>query len=170
MIRNFLRALLCAIFVATLPVIASAGTFKTSLTTASAAASAWITQANGGSLVVYGGSSCAQATNPETAVPGTCTALVTLTFNATSFTGPVTTSGVGAAITASFVNSSPTVATSGTAKWYRIYKSDGTTPVADGAIGQGSSGCGYDMCLAAVDLGAGATLPVTSMVITIKAD
>lgn len=86
---------------------------------------------NSGFLDIYSGS---QPADPDTAI-GAQVLLVSLTLNATAF--PAASSGV---LTANAIVSGVAVAT-GTAAWYRTFKSDHTTALHDGTVGTASTNC-----------------------------
>jgi hypothetical protein len=119
---------------------------------ANAEANALAALANGGSIQIFSGS---QPSTPETAVSGTL--LATLALNGTAF--GTASNGV---ITANAI-SNVTIGTTGTAAWFRCWKSDGVTPLFDGTVG--TSGC--DMNLNSVSLSSGATLSVSSFTFTV---
>lgn len=104
--------------------------------------------AGAGVIKIYDGS--------RPATGGTATTLLaTLTFSDPSF--PAASS---AAITASSITDE-TSATAGTATWFRIEDSVGTF-VCDGDVGTSGS----DLNLNTVTIGSGATVSITSMVLT----
>jgi len=84
------------------------------------------------------------------------TLLVELTLNATF--APAAAAGV---LTANAITSGTAVAT-GTASWARIFKSDGTTIAID--LGVGTSG--QEVTIATTSIVSGATVSVSSLVIT----
>lgn len=104
---------------------------------------------NSGKLRVYSGS------RPATGGAIT-TLLVELTMNATSF--PAASS---ATLTANAITSGTAVAT-GTATWGRLFKSDGTTIVAD--FGVGTSG--QEVTIATTSIVTSAVISCSSFVIT----
>lgn len=121
-------------------------------TAANAAADAIAPLANSGKLRIYDGS---QPANANAGI-GAATLLAELTMNATAF-------GAAAAgvITANAITSG-TAAATGTAAWFRIWKSDGTTSLMDGSVG--TSGC--DLNLNSTAIQSGATVSVTSLTYT----
>lgn len=110
-----------------------------------------ITTFVGGSalLRIYDGT---QATNPQTAVSGQ-TLLAELTCNA--IFAPSASGGV---LTPNAVTSDSSANATGTASWYRLVKSDGTTVVEDGTVG--TSGC--DLNINSVSISSGAAVAITS--------
>ena len=105
---------------------------------------------NGGFIDVFDGS---QPTNADTAL-GAQVKLARLSLNATAFAAASAGSKTAGAIVSS------AALASGTAAWYRLYKSDGTTAVADGSVGLATS----NLVLNAVVFDLGATVSVTSLV------
>ncbi len=102
-------------------------------------------------LRIYSGTKPA---NPDTAIAGTL--LVELTGNATAF-------GTEAAgvLTASAIANGTAVAT-GTASHYRLFQSNGTTPVLDGTVGTATS----DLILDNTSIATGQVVSVSSFTIT----
>ena len=92
--------------------------------------------ANSGSLVIYSGT---QPTTCDTALSGN-TALATFPLGATAFGAS---SGSLAGIVTKTMNAVAAVVASntGTATWFRIYKSDAATGVADGSVGLAMADC-----------------------------
>lgn len=93
---------------------------------ASAACDAVAALLNSGYLRIYDGTQPATA---DTAITSQVQ-LAELRFNATAFGGAVN----GVATANAIVSDSDADAT-GTASWYRLFKSDGTTVVEDGSVG-----------------------------------
>lgn len=87
---------------------------------------------NSGFLDIYSGS---QPADPDTAI-GAQVLLASLTFNATAF--PVAALGV---LTANAIASDSSADATGTASWYRCFKSDHTTPLHDGTVGTSNANC-----------------------------
>jgi hypothetical protein len=116
---------------------------------ASAGLSAFI--GSGAKICIYAG---AQNTTPETAPAGTLlgTHTVTGTFG-TATNGVITTSTIGDA----------TVAATGTAACFMLFKSDGITPIADGTVGTSDCDINYDS-VSWVETG---TASLTSLAITV---
>jgi hypothetical protein len=96
-----------------------------SLASANAEAAAIAALASGGSWVIYEGTQ--PATN-ETTI-GESVALATFALGSPAFSDPVS-----GQITLN-TPTPATITTSGTAQWFRVYASDGTTSVIDGDIG-----------------------------------
>lgn len=120
---------------------------------ANAACNALCALANGGSLKIYAG---AQPANANTAISGQ-TLLATLALSATAFAN-----AVAGAATANAITSATAVAT-GTAAWFRVFKSDGTTVVFDGTVG--TAGCNINMNSTAIQTGA--TVAISSFAYSI---
>jgi hypothetical protein len=93
---------------------------------------------------------------PETAVNGTL--LCSLRLNITAFAA-----ASGGALTANAITSDMNAAATGTAAYFRIFKSDGTTAVMDGDIS--TSGAAINMNSTAIQ--AGAQVDCTSLVLTL---
>jgi hypothetical protein len=121
---------------------------------ANAACNALCALANGGSLKIYAG---AQPANANTAISGQ-TLLATLALSATAFGN-----AVAGAATANAITSATAVAT-GTAAWFRVFKSDGTTVIFDGTVG--TSGCNINMNSTAIQTGATVAISSFSYSIT----
>lgn len=121
-------------------------------TAANAAANAIAALANSGKLRIYDG---AQPANANTAV-GTQNLLAELTLNATAFGGAVAGVCTANAITAA------AAALSGTAAWFRVVESGGTTVLFDGSVGLS----GANLNLNALAIAAGATVSVTALTLT----
>ena len=118
---------------------------------ANAAANAVVALVNSGYIDIMSG------TQPAANGAAT-TVLVSLTFGATAFGAAA--SGV---CTANAIGSG-TIGSTGTASWYRAYKSDHTTAVFDGSVGTATS----NIVLNSVALQSGATCSVTSLTFTIS--
>lgn len=84
--------------------------------------------------------------------------LAELTCNATAFAGAAS-SGV---LTASAISDDSSADATGTASWFRIVQSDGSTFVMDGDVGTSGS----DLNVDSVDFQAGGNVAVSSLVIT----
>ena len=107
---------------------------------------------NSGFIEIYDGT---QPATPDTAV-STQNKLAKLSLSATAF---------GAASagtkTANAITSSAALLT-GTAAWFRAFKSDDTTAVIDGSVGTS----GADMTIATVSIVSGATISVSSWTVS----
>lgn len=126
---------------------------KFSNVAANAAADAVCALANSGKLRIYDGSKPATA---DTAV-STQVLLAELTLNATAFGG----AALGVA-TANAITSDSSADATGTAAWFRVTKSDGTTVLFDGTVG--TTGC--DLNLNTTSIVAAASVAVTSFTYT----
>lgn len=107
---------------------------------------------NSGFIELYTGT---QPATPDTALSGN-TLLATLDIGATAFGA----ASAGTA-TANTVTSGTAVAT-GTATFFRCYKSDGTTAVLDGSAGTS----GTDMVLNSAAITSGSTVSVTAWTVS----
>ena len=123
-------------------------------TAANAAVNALAALANSGSLKLY---TTPQPANANTAVISQ-TLLATLTFGATAFGNAV--AGVA---TANSITSGTAVA-NGTAVWFRVFKTDGTTVVFDGTVG--TAGC--DLNMNSNIIASGAIVAVSSLTFTLN--
>lgn len=120
-----------------------------------ALADALTTYAGGSALLkIYTGS---QPTDANTAV-GAQTLLGTLTCNAT-----FAPSASGGVITLNSITADTSADATGTAAWFRLLKSDGTTVVCDGTVGTS----GADLNLNSTAISAGAQISVTAATFTI---
>ena len=106
-----------------------------------------------GKLRIYDGS---QPANANTAV-GAQVLLAELTLNATF--APSASSGV---LTLNAITSDSAADATGTATWFRMVKSDGTTVICDGSVGTS----GADLNLNTTSLVAGAQVSVSSFTLT----
>jgi len=120
---------------------------------AKAATDAVCALCNGGTIQIRSGT---QPANANAAASGTL--LVTLTFSATAFAPAGATGGQAAA---NAIGSANAVAT-GTASWFRAFKSDGTTAVFDGSVGTATA----DLILSSVALTTGGNVAVSSLTYT----
>jgi hypothetical protein len=127
---------------------------KLALATASAEANVLTGSLTDGALLkIYDGT---QPAAPETAIASQ-NLLATVTLASPAFG-----SASNGVITANAI-ADVTVAAGGTASWFRLLKSDGSTVIMDGSVG--TSGC--DLNLSSVALTAGATLSTTSFTFTV---
>lgn len=108
---------------------------------------------NSGYILIYTGT---QPATPDTALSGQ-TLLAQLRFNATAW--GVASNGVA---TANAITGDSSADNTGTATWFRMLQSDGTTVIADGEVGTS----GADLNLNSVSIQAGATVNITSMTLT----
>ena len=104
-------------------------------------------------LRVYSGT---RPANPGTAITSQ-TMLVELTCNASAF-APAASGGV---LTANAI-SNGTAAATGTASWFRLFQSNGTTAIVDGDVGTSGS----DLNLNNTSIATSQTVSVTSFAIT----
>lgn len=113
---------------------------------------------NSGFLNIYTGT---RPTNPDTALSGN-TLLAHLTFGATAFGGATGTTTVTK--TANAITSDTNAPASGTASFFRCFKSDNTTAVVDGSVT--ASGGGGDAIINSTSIAATTTVACTSLVLT----
>ena len=106
-----------------------------------------------GLLRIYNGT---RPADPGTAITSQ-TMLVELTCNATAF-APAASGGV---LTANAI-SNGTAAATGTASWFRLFQSNGTTAIIDGDVGTSGS----DLNLNNTSIATSQTVSVTSFAIT----
>jgi hypothetical protein len=129
--------------------------------TTEAAVNAVTALLNSGNISIYAGS---QPTDANTAITSQ-TLLAACTFGSTAFAASVATGSAGSKVVTATANSIATdssAAATGTAAWFRAYKSDGVTGVLDGSVG--TSGC--DLNLNTTSIVSGATVAVTSFTIS----
>ena len=130
-----------------------ASNLQESTTTQNAMVDALTALANSGYLRIYDGS---QPANANTAV-STQTLLAELRFGATAFGA----SSSGTA-TANAITADSSANATGTAAWFRVLESDGTTVLWDGSVGTS----GADLNLNTTSIVSGATVSITSMTFT----
>ena len=126
---------------------------KRSSTAANAACDAMAALANSGRLKILDGS---QPANANTAIT-TQNVLADLTMNATAFGAAV--AGVA---TANAITSDTSADATGTATWFRLFKSDNSTVICDGSVGTANA----DMILTTVSIVAAAQVSITSFTLT----
>jgi uncharacterized glyoxalase superfamily protein PhnB len=128
---------------------------------AKAAVDAVAALCNSGTLKIYTGS---QPTDANTAL-GAQTLLATLTLSSTAFAASSASGSAGSKIvtaTANTITDDSSADATGTAAWFRVLKSNGTSIVMDGSVG--TSGC--DLNLATTSIVSGADVAITSFTIT----
>lgn len=126
---------------------------KRTNTAANAACDAMAALANSGLLRIYDGSQPATA---DTAI-GAQVLLAELTMNATAFG-----SAAAGVATANAITSDASANATGTASWFRLVQSNGTTVICDGTVGTS----GADLNLNSVAISSGAAVAVTSFTLT----
>jgi hypothetical protein len=126
---------------------------RTSIVARNAAADAQAALANTGYLRIYTGTKPA---TPETAASGTL--LAELRLNATAFGA-----SSGGVITANAITGDASADASGTAGWFRILQSDGTTALWDGDVATS----GADLNLNSTSISAGAAVDITALTVTL---
>lgn len=128
---------------------------KLSNAAASAAADAIGNALNSGFLRIYSGT---QPTNADTAI-GAQVLLAELTLNADAFAAAV--NGVA---TANAITADSSANATGTASFFRVTASNGTSVYFDGSVGTATS----DLILNSTAIQSGASVSVTSFTITIN--
>ena len=126
-------------------------TLKSSTVARNAAADAICALADSGLVRIY---TATRPANPQTAAAGTL--LATLTLNATAFGAAV--AGVA---TANAITSDSSADDTGTAAWFRVLQSDGTTVLWDGDVT--ATGGGGDITFSTVAFVAAAVIAMTSL-------
>jgi hypothetical protein len=101
-------------------------------------------------LRIYTGS---QPADPDTAI-GAVTLLAEHICNGTAFAGAAS----GGVLTASAIANATATGT-GTAAWFRVWKSNGTTPVFDGTVGTATS----DLILDNTSINTGQVVSITAL-------
>lgn len=122
---------------------------RTALTGRNASLDAMNTRLANGLIRIYTG---AQPATPETAASGTLLATLTLPSTAGSVAGGVFTAGT-------IVSDSSADAT-GTAGWFRVFQSDGTTVEFDGLVGA-------ELTLSSTSVVATGTVSITALTYTL---
>jgi hypothetical protein len=128
---------------------------------AQAAVDALAALCNSGTLKIYDGS---QPTDANTAL-GAQVLLATLTLSSTAFGASSASGSAGSKIvtaTANTITDDSSADATGTAAWFRVLKSNGTSKVMDGSVGTS----GADLNLATTAIVAGADIAITSFTIT----
>lgn len=118
-----------------------------------AAADAVAVLCNTGYIRIYDSTGTGQPADPDSAVT-TQVLLAELRFGATAF-------GAAAAgvATANAITSDASADATGTATWFRVLKSDGTTKVFDGSVGTATA----NLILNSVSIVIGASVAITAM-------
>src|SRR6478672_2760490 len=111
--------------------------------------------ASSGKLRIYSGSKPADAD----ASIGAATLLAELTMNATAFGSATSTASTDSVLTAGAIVSDSDADATGTAAWFRLWQSNGTTPILDGTVG--TSGCDLNINSTAIQIHA--AVSVSSM-------
>ncbi len=112
-----------------------------------------------GKLRIYSG---AQPTDADTAA-GAQVMLAELTMNATAFNAPAAVASTDYVITANAITAAASAAATGTAAWFRLWDSAGTTPIIDGTVGTASC----DLIINSVAISSGAAVSASSMTLTL---
>lgn len=114
---------------------------KVSTDAASIKADAWAAAMNGGFIAIFNG---AQPANANAAL-GAATLLGTLTFGTPAFGA-----AVDGLVIANAITKDADADATGDAQFYRLYQSDGVTPMGDGECGV--TGSGSDLEIATVSI------------------
>jgi hypothetical protein len=115
-----------------------------------------LANANSGLLRIYSGT---QPTDADTALSGN-TLLAELTMNATAFAA-----ASGGSASANAITGDTSADATGTASFFRLLKSDGTTVIMDGSVGTS----GANLNLNSVAIQSGAAVTVTSFTVSMAA-
>lgn len=126
---------------------------KTSIAARNAELDALAALANSGYLRIYTG---AQPATPETAASGTL--LAELRFGVTAFAA-----AADGAIAANAITADSSADNTGTAGWFRVLKSDGTTALWDGSVGTSGS----DLNLNSTAIQSGANVSISALTYTL---
>jgi hypothetical protein len=129
---------------------------RLSTTVVNAQANAQGALANGGLVDIYDGT---RPANANTAV-GSQVRLARLALAATAFA-----TAVAGVITANAITADTSADASGNASWFRIFASNGTTPLWDGEVGTATA----DLILNRLDITSGANVSITSLTHTVPA-
>jgi len=129
--------------------------------TAKAAVDAACALANSGKLRIYDGT---QPTDANTAI-GAQVLLAELTLGSTAFGASVASGSAGSKVvtaTANSITGDTSADASGTASWFRVLKSNGTSILWDGSVGTS----GADLNLATTTITAAEEVDVTAFTVT----
>lgn len=126
---------------------------KTSIASRNAMLDSLAALANNGYLRIYSGS---QPATPETSASGTL--LAELRFGATAFDA-----AADGAIEANAITADASADSTGTAGYYRVLKSDGTTALWDGTVATS----GADLNLNSIAIQTGAAVSLSSLIYTL---
>lgn len=114
-----------------------------------------------GILRIYTG---AQPATADTAI-GAQIDLADLTLSATAFNAPSAVSATDYVITANTITPDSSANATGTAAWFRLWDSAGTTPILDGTVGT----AGTDLIINSVSIAAGGAVSASSLTLTFSA-
>jgi hypothetical protein len=115
--------------------------------------------ASSGKLRIYSGSQPADAD----ATIGAATLLAELTMGATAFGSATSTASTNSVLTANAITSDTSADATGTAAWFRLWQSNGTTPILDGTVGTS----GTDLIINSTAIQIGATVSASSLTLTL---
>ena len=133
-----------------------ANNLKESNAAANAMVDALTALANSGYIRIYDSTGTGQPTDADTAV-STQVLLAELRFGSTAFGAAV--AGVA---TANAITQDSSANATGTATWFRVLESDGTTVLWDGSVGTSSA----DLVLTTTSIVANAAVAISSMTFT----
>lgn len=131
---------------------------KLTATTADAMLTALTALCNSGTLRIYSGT---EPTTADTALSGN-TVLAELTLNATAFGAPGAGGGGERVATANAITADSNANATGTATFFRLFQSNGTTVVYQGTAGTS----GQQLNLNSTDIIAGGNVSISSLTIT----
>lgn len=114
-----------------------------------------------GKLRIYSASQPADA--DATVASGGGTLLAELTMNATAFGSATSTASTNSVLTANAITQDSSADATGTAAWFRLWQSNGTTPILDGTVGTS----GTDLIINSVAISSGAAVSASSLTITL---
>ena len=112
-----------------------------------------------GKLRIYSGSQPADAD----AGIGGATLLAELTMNATAFGSATSTASTNSVLTANAITQDSSADATGTATWFRLWQSNGTTPILDGTVGTS----GADLTINNTAIVAGGVVTASAMTLTL---
>ncbi len=116
--------------------------------------------ASSGILRIYSGSQPADAD----ASIGAGTVLAELTMNATAFGAATSTASTDSVLTANAIVSDSDANATGTAAWFRLWDSAGTTPLFDGTVGTSAS---FNLNINSTAIQIHAAVSVSAMTVTL---
>lgn len=112
-----------------------------------------------GKLRIYSGSQPADAD----ATIGAATLLAELTMGATAFGSATSTASTNSVLTANAITQDSSADATGTAAWFRLWQSNGTTPILDGTVGTS----GTDLIINSTAISSGAAVSASSLTLTL---
>lgn len=115
--------------------------------------------ASSGKLRIYSGTQPADA---DAAIGGG-TLLAELTMGATAFGSATSTASTASVLTANAITQDSSADATGTAAWFRLWQSNGTTPILDGTVGTSAA----DLIINSTAIQVGAVVSATSLTLTL---